>query len=123
MRLNAVTIHFPVDENLRPIYQEAVTGTVVQQRAKLIADMVDRFMDLADGLGPHPAQTIAYALLSITEPERLELRTDMHFELQAWEPAYEAVGHPEHVSRYARGDKVAPVDGGLFSVDELIDIH
>ena len=68
-------------------------------------------------------QAAGYALLSLLEPSRLDLRVEAKMDLS--DGAAQSLAH-YRAAGYApfdvigKGDNVAPIDGGLFSIDALL---
>ena len=121
----ALEIRFTVDQDNRPVYEEATARAISQARAAVVTRLFDKMMKKAGSLGPHAEQSLAYALLSMTSPDLKDVRLDIDMDLsngfsQDYDHYREAGYAP--MDRYARGRAVSPIDGGLFSVDALLQL-
>lgn len=124
---SAIEIRFPVSHGDNVKYEEAVVRSLPQARASAVTGLVDELIDLVDdakGLD-HAEQIVAYTLLGLTPGRRVDLRLDVDMDLSNnWAQAYDhyvKAGYGD-VDVYARGSDVAPIDGGLFDVDQLIEV-
>ena len=124
---SAIEIRFPVNNQKNVEYEDAVARSLPQARAAVATGLVDQLIDLVDdakGLD-HAEQIVAYTLLGLTPGRKIDLRFDVDMDLSNnWAQAYdhyEKAGYA-NVDIYARGDDVAPIDGGLFDIDQLIDV-
>lgn len=121
----AVEIRFDVTADGHPDYESAALASLSQARARTVRKLYDDLLELSDGLDPHAEQPVTYGLLEMTPAARTDLRLDVDMDLsdsmaQDYTHYREAGYAP--FDRYARGRQVAPVDGGLFDVDALIDL-
>jgi hypothetical protein len=118
-------IRFSLDASNRPRYEEAVVRSLAQARSKLATQLFDSLHEQAGEWEPHAEQVVAYGLLALAAEERLDLRLDVdHFlkdTVVAMRKVYRRAGYPEHFSAYARGPANAPIGGGLFDVDALLE--
>jgi len=124
---SAIEIRFPVDHQSNVAYEDAVARSLPQARSQVTTGLVDQLIDLVDDAGglDHAEQIIAYTLLGLTPGRRIDLRFDVDMDLSdTWAQAYdhyEKAGYGDF-DVYARGVDVAPIDGGLFDIDQLIDV-
>jgi hypothetical protein len=120
---NMLEVRFSVDANNRPLYADAIARSLPEARADLMRDMFDALVEHADDWGPHPEQTVGYALLSLLPAEQTEIGFDVSMGLEDtfsnWREHYREAGYPESLSLFATGPDVVPVDGGLFDVDGI----
>jgi len=124
---SAIEIRFPVDHHDNPLYEDAVARSLPQARAKAVTNMVDELIDIVDdakGLD-HAEQIVAYTFLSLTPGPSIDLRLDVDMDLD--DNLAQSYGHYVTAGYasfdvYARGAAVAPIDGGLFDIDQLIDV-
>lgn len=131
---NAIEIRFDVDSRKRVDYDDAVSRSISQARSEVAVAFFDEMVDLADDIGrsgtgsaPHEEQVVAYGLLGITAPNRLDLRVDVDVDTSfcglcfALE-RYDSAGVESYDVR-AKGDDVQPIGGGLFNIDALIKLN
>jgi hypothetical protein len=117
-------VRVPVDQNNRPLYEEAAVGSLAEARSRVVTKMFDSLVKKSSGFSTHVEQVSGYALLGMLEPSRIDLRVDARIDVsdgfsQNFEH-YRAAGYGSF-DIYGKGDKVAPIDGGLFSIDALIE--
>ncbi len=117
-------IHVPVDADSRPLYEDAVAGSLAEARSRVVLRLFDKLNEAASGFGTKREQVAGYALLSLLEPDRIDLRIQADMDLsdnasQNYDQ-YRAAGYGSF-DIYGKGDHVTPIDGGLFSIDALID--
>lgn len=120
-----VEIRFPVDAGNRPDYDKATAGSLSQARAREALALFDRLVGLADGLDPHAEQPVLYALLALTSPSSADVRLNVQMSTSnTWAQDFEHYKKAGYAGFdvYARGSAVAPIDGGLFDVNALIDV-
>ena len=122
----AIEVRYTVDAKGRPDYESAVGRTLTAARAAAAADLFDTLWKLAGDLDPHPEAVVAYTLLALTPYDRADLRLDVKMDLgdglaQSFEH-YRAAGW-KSFDAYAKGDKVAPIDGGQFDINALINVQ
>lgn len=127
MKARAVEIRLPVGKDGRPDYEAAAVQALPQARASVATHMFDELLAVADVSGaPHPEQTVAYALLAMTAGPRKDLRLTVSMDMStSWAQDfdhYQKAGYSSF-DAYARGSFVSPIDGGLFNVDDLIDVE
>jgi hypothetical protein len=117
----AIEVRVPVDSRKRPIYEEAMAGSLAEARSRVAMRMFDRLVRTAAGFSKHDEQVVAYALLALVDPARLDLRVEakIDFAGRAGYGYYVTAGYAAF-DVYGKGDKVAPIDGGQFSIDALI---
>ncbi|RYE88926.1 MAG: hypothetical protein EOO75_12665 [Myxococcales bacterium] len=121
----AVEIRFAATQN-RPDYEGATLQSLPQARASVALRMFDELVSAArGGNAPHPEQTVAYSLLALTPSARTDVRLRVQLDTKNHAGQdfrhYRAAGYAGF-DLYARGAQVAPIDGGLFDVDELIKV-
>lgn len=121
----AIEIRFDVAGPSAPDYESATAAAVSQARARTFRTLFDELVALGNDLDPHAEQTVLYALLAMTQPQRVDLRVDVDLDLsdnlaQDYEHYREAGYAPFDL--YARASQVSPIDGGLFDVNALIDL-
>ncbi len=126
MGARAVEIRFSANQN-RPDYDAASLQTLPQARSTVAIRLFDELVAAAKiSKAPHPEQTVAYSLLALTPSAQTDLRvrvqmnTDDHAG-QSFKH-YRAAGYAGF-DLYQRGSQVAPIDGGLFNVDDLIKVN
>jgi hypothetical protein len=127
MGSRALEIRFPVDTHKVPAYEKAVARSLAQARSGHVTDMFDKLVDVLDdakGLN-HPEALVAYTLLGLTPHNAVDIRLDVDMDLddnfaQTFDH-YVAAGYASF-DIWAKGSAVAPIDGGLFDLDQLIDI-
>ncbi|MFO0565550.1 MAG: hypothetical protein U0263_07800 [Polyangiaceae bacterium] len=120
-----VEIRFPVDATNRPDYEKATAGSLAQARAREALALYDKLLSLADGLDPHAEQPVLYALLSLTSPNAADLRLNVQMDTQNnWAQSFEHYKKAGYAgfNAYAKGSLVAPIDGGLFDVNALLNV-
>ena len=116
---NAIEVRFSVDSNNRPKYEEAISQSVAQARAAVVGSLFDKLREEADDMpsGPHAEQLASFALLSLSAPEKTELRVNMQTDTSG--SRYDAAGfHTTDV--YAKGPQSATIANGLFDIDAII---
>ncbi len=117
-------IRVPVDASNRPIYEEAAIGSLAEGRSRIVTKLFDNLTKKSTGFSTHAEQVTGYALLGLVEPSRIDLRVgaamDMADGFSQDFTHYRAAGYGPF-DQYGKGDKVAPIDGGLFSIDALIE--
>lgn len=121
----AVEIRFAAPQN-RPDYDAAVLQSLPQARANVAIRTFDQLVAAAKvGNAPHPEQTVAYSLLALTPGSRtdLRLRVQMDTANHAGQDFkhYRTAGYAGF-DLYSRGQEVAPIDGGIFNVDDLLRV-
>jgi hypothetical protein len=123
----AIEIRFEVDAQDRANYESAAANTIAARRAAVAAELFDAVRDEAGGLGPHAEQAAGYALLGAAPRDRADLRLDLDLNTDDtfafWREPYRAAGYPTVVDQYARGPATQRIDGGQFSVDQLIRVE
>jgi hypothetical protein len=122
----AIEIRFPVSSGNVPNYEEAAAKSLGRARAKVATDLVDALIDeLDDETSKNSEQVVAYSLLFLTPADSTDLRLDIDFDLDdGWSqsyPQYRDAGY-QSLDIYAKGPAVSPIDGGLFELDELLEI-
>jgi hypothetical protein len=120
-----VELRFPVDAQNRPDYDNATAASISQARAREALSLFDQLLKLADGLDPHAEQPVVYALLSLTPPTNADVRVNVQMDTSNnWAQSFEHYKKAGYAGfdSYARGASVAPIDGGLFNVDALINL-
>jgi hypothetical protein len=122
----ALEIRFPIDTANRPKYAEATARSLAQARSQRVMQMFDAMHADADGLGPHAEQVVAYGLVALAPADNIDLRVAVDHFLEdttfGWREPYRVAMYPEHVHGYARGPRTAPIDGGAFDINALVDL-
>ncbi len=117
-------VRVPVDQSNRPLYEEAAVGSLAEARSRVVTKLFDALVKKSNNFSTHVEQVTGYALLGMLEPSRIDLRVDAKLDLSDGFSQdfshYRAAGYGPF-DQYGKGDKVAPIDGGLFSIDALID--
>ncbi len=116
-------VRFTVDASNRPIYADAAARSLTEARAEVARQMFDAMIDVADDLGPHAEQVVAYGLLALVPAELVDLHFDLDMKLDDtaanWREPYRVAEFPEALDLFATGSEVSPIDGGLFDVEGL----
>lgn len=118
-------VRFPVAADGRADYENATAQSLAQARAKALTELYDGLHDLAHGLDPHAEQSVSYALLALTPADKIDLRVNVDMDLddhagQSFEH-YREAGYAGF-DLYAKSSSVAPIDGGLFDVNALLEV-
>lgn len=117
-------IRVPVDASQRPLYEEAAVGSLAEARSRVVTKMFDALVKKSSNFSTQVEQVTGYALLGMLEPSRIDLRVGAQMDLSDSFSQdfthYRAAGYAPF-DQYGKGDKVAPIDGGLFSIDALIE--
>ncbi len=121
----AVELRFPVDGQKKVDYEKATASSFSQARSRVALEFFDKLVEASSPLGRHNEQPAAYALLSLVPAGQLDVRLDVDIDLadnlgQNFDH-YKQAGWVEFDS-YAKGTQVAPIDGGQFSVDALLNL-
>jgi hypothetical protein len=120
----AVAVDLPL-RNGQPDYTAASLGSLPNRRARIATRLFDELVDVADDSDEHPEEVTAYALLSLVRKPSLDIRVQLQMDLEdnlAQDfDHYRAAGYAD-LDLYARGAEYSPIDGGMFSVDELMKI-
>lgn len=123
----AIEVTFRVDSRDRADYESAAARTITARRAGLVAELFDALRDEADDFGPHAEQAAGYALLGASPGDRADLRLDLDINLDDgfafWREPYREAGYPTAVDKYAAGPNAQRIDGGQFSVNQLIRVE
>jgi hypothetical protein len=121
---NAIEVRYTVDSSNRPKYEEAISQSVAQARAGVLGSLFDKLRDEADDMprsggsrAAHPEQIASFALLSLSAPEKTELRVNMQTAPDG--ARYDAAGF-RSTDVYAKGSGVSLMAAGLFDVDAII---
>jgi len=120
-----VELRFPVDAQNRPDYENATAASISQARAREALALFDRLVQLADGLDPHAEQPVLYSLLALTPQTSADLRVDVQMDTSNnWAQSFEHYVKAGYAgfNAYAKGAAVAPIDGGLFDVNALMNV-
>ena len=131
----AVEVSFSVDAAGRPVYEEAITRSLAQARSEVVTSLFDELRAQAGdfrsyrwgGRPPHPGHSVAYALLRLAEPDRQDLRLSVSIDTSGGffslpKERYDVAG-VRSSERYAQGEQVQLVGGGMFDVDALLDLE
>ncbi len=128
MGSSAIEVRFPIQSNNKVVYEQATAGSLAQARSKLAIQLVDRLIDVVDdagkGVDNHPEQVVAFTLLGLTPPSSVDLRLDVDMSGK-WGSSYghyKTAGY-KSIDLYGRGKDVAPIDGGLFDLDALLNVQ
>lgn len=121
----AVELRFP-EKSGKPDYVNASLKSIPQARAAITTKMFDKLLGVARVKGaPHPEQTVAYTLMTLTQKNRLDVRFEAKMNIDDGFAQdfghYRTAGYADLVD-YARGSAVSPIDGGLFNVDQLVNV-
>jgi hypothetical protein len=128
---NAIEIRYAVDGSNRPKYEEAISQSVAQARASVVSKMYDELRDEADDMpssggssAAHPEQIASFALLSLSAPEKTELRFVLKTDnsscgLCGNRRRYDSAGF-QSVDVYAKGPQSSTIAAGLFDIDAII---
>jgi hypothetical protein len=121
----AVELRFPVDAQNRVDYEKATASSFSQSRSRVAMEFFDKLVAASSPLGRHDEQPGAYALLSLLPPGHVDVRFDVQMDLsdnfgQNFDH-YKQAGWAGF-DAYAKGSQVAPIDGGQFSVDALLNL-
>ena len=124
----ALEIRFAVDTSNTPKYEEAIAQSIAQARSDIGAKLFDALRDKIKRKGKslnHPEQVTAYSLLALTPTDHQDLRfaisMDLDNNLAQGYDQYRAAGYAS-LDWYGKGDSASRIDGGLFDVDQLIDL-
>ncbi len=125
---SAIEIRFAINSDDTANYEKTVAGSLSQARSRIAVALVDRFIkeakDVGKGLG-NPEQIVAYSLLGLTAGSSVDLRINVDMDLGSnWAQDYEhyQLAGYKNVDLYGRGSNVAPIDGGLFDLDSLLEV-
>lgn len=117
-------VRVPVDASKRPIYEEAALGSLAEGRSRVVTKLFDNLTKKSTGFSTKAEQATGYALLGMLDAARIDLRVgaamDMTDGFSQDFTHYRAAGYGPF-DQYGKGDKVAPIDGGLFSIDALLE--
>jgi hypothetical protein len=108
-------------------YAKASLQSLPQARAAVATKLFDDLVAAAKWSGsPNPEQTVAYALLALADKPRVDLRLNIDMQmadtlLQSLEH-YREAGYAD-LDQYARGTAVSPIDGGMFNLDDLVNLQ
>ncbi|MDB4961935.1 MAG: hypothetical protein JWP01_1934 [Myxococcales bacterium] len=128
---NAIEVRFAVDASKRPVYDQAISQSVAQARAGVVSSLYDKLRDEADDMpssggsrAAHPEQIASFALLSLSAPEKTELRVSLKTDnsscsLCGSRERYDAAGFAS-VDVYAKGPQSSTIAAGLFDIDAII---
>lgn len=121
----AVELRFPVDAQKRVDYDKATASSFSQARSKVAMELFDKLVGASSPLGRNDEQPVGYALLSLVPSDHVDLRVDVDMDLgngfsQNFDHYKQAGWAP--LDAYAKGSQVAPIDGGQFSVDALLNL-
>ncbi len=121
----AVAIDLPLKSG-QPDYEAAAMKSLPARRAQIATYFFDGLIGVADDTDENPEEVVAYALLSLVSKPSLDVRVqvqmDMDDSLAQSFDHYRAAGY-QSIDLYGRGASYAPIDGGVFSIDDLIDIE
>lgn len=116
-------VRVPIDASRRPIYEEAALGSLAEGRSRVVTKLFDALTSKGTGFSTKAEQVTGYALLGMLDAARIDLRFGATMNVSdGFSPDfthYRAAGYGPF-DQYGKGDKVAPIDGGLFSIDALI---
>jgi hypothetical protein len=123
----AIEIKFPIDKNNVPKYDKAVSRSMAQARAKHATRMFDKLLDEVDdakGLN-NPEAIVAYMLMALTPRNGIDVRIDVDMDLDDnWAQSYKhyrEAGY-ESFDVWGKGNNVSRIEGGLFDLDELLEL-
>lgn len=112
-------VRYELDGNGKPKYDSAIAQSMAQGRSRLMTKMVDKLIDKAGKFPGQSEQAIALALLSVTPSASRDLRVVLNVDDDESQ-SYKNAGL-ETFDVYAKGDKVKPIDAGVFSIDALLN--
>lgn len=121
----AIELRFPVDAQNRVDYEKATASSFSQSRARVAMEFFDKLVAESSPLGRHDEQPGAYALLSLLPPGHADVRIDVQMDLN--DNLGQNFDHYKQAGwagfdAYAKGSQVAPINGGQFSVDALLNL-
>ena len=120
-----VELRFPVNAQNRPDYENATAASLSQARAREATQLFDRLVQLSDGLEPLAEQPVLYAFLALTPPSSADVRVNVQMSTaDSWAQSFEHYKKAGYAGfdQYAKGSAVAPIDGGLFDVNALLNV-
>ncbi|HSD91282.1 MAG TPA: hypothetical protein VLB44_27350 [Kofleriaceae bacterium] len=116
-------IRVPVDASNRPLYENAVAHSLAEAREQVVTALFDALAKNASGFPTHVEEIAAYPLLGMADAAHTDVRLDAKMDLtdnlsQSYSQ-YRLAGYaPFDIS--GKGEKCAPIDGGMFSIDSLL---
>ena len=128
---NAIEIRYPVDSQARPQYEKAISQSVAQARSGIVSSLFDKLREEADDMpssggssAAHPEQIASFALLSLSAPEKTELRFVLKTDnsscsLCGDRDRYDAAGF-RSLDVFAKGPQVSTIASGLFDINAII---
>lgn len=107
-----------------PRYAEATVESVLHARSRRVQRLFDELLLAAALLDPAPEQVVIYALLALVPSSRIDLRFDLQIDLspQVFAHYVEAGYKAGRTDSYQKGAASESVAGGLFDVDEIIEL-
>ena len=128
---NAIEIRFAIDGSNRVDYEKAVARSVAQARSETVTAMYDALLDAAkampktgDRSTAHAEQIAAFALLSMTNAGR----TDVRVNLQTDNDSCGLCGSRERYNRagfvnfdkFAHGPQASLIGAGMFDINSIL---
>jgi hypothetical protein len=120
----AVAVELPL-KNGQPDYTAAAMRSLPGRRAQIATKLFDELVEAAEASDEYPEEVAAYALLALVRSPSLDVRVQVQMDLddsfaQDFDH-YRAAGYTS-VDLYGRGAEFSPIDGGMFSIDELMSV-
>lgn len=119
----AIEVRFSVDTQNVPRYEQATASSLAAVRADVATALYDKLLEKAKGIHEHPEQPVTYALLMLAPKDRADVRIDVDFGFEhTWAQSfqhYKSAGYAA-LDSYARASGAAPIDGGMFDIDQLL---
>lgn len=120
----AVAVELPL-KNGQPDYAAAALRSLPGRRAQIATKLFDELVELSKSSGEYPEEVTAYALLALVRSPSLDVRVQVQMDLDDSFSQnfthYRAAGYAS-VDLYGRGADYSPIDGGMFSIDELTKV-
>ena len=120
----AVAVDLPLKDG-KPDYASAALHALPHRRARIATALFDGLVEAAKKSGEHPEEVAGYALLSLLDRAHLDVRLQVQMDVgDSWAQGfdhYREAGY-QSLDVYGRGRSTAPIDGGLFSIDDLVDV-
>ncbi len=119
----AIEIRFDTDRNGLIKYDTAQARSFAEARMQVTTQLFDQLLSAASGLGPQSEQTVANGLLGAMQAPSLDLKVGVQFKLKpesdGGEGYYVTAGY-QNVAAYLKGEKSAPIQGGMFNIDAIL---
>lgn len=120
----AVAVELPLKDG-KPDYEKAALRSLTHRRAQVAARLFDDLVGVGGESGDYGEQVAAYALLSLLPRENLDVRLQVLMDLD--DSAAQDFSHYRdagyaNLDVYGRGSASSPIDGGIFAIDQLVDV-